>query len=210
MPLDYYGILGIAPNASTAEIKRAFRRRAHVLHPDRNPLSEERFIALCRVYRVLADAELRSRYDAMQGSEASAVLPAFWRFWRRLLGMDHPENGSDLCFRLEVEPDDLRHERSYRIELQTHRVCPACGGSAKERSERAACALCDGSGRQAAIERLAVRVPAGIEPGTRIRLRGLGGPGLRGGSDGDLFIEIACQSTSAEHRDPPARGKARG
>lgn len=63
---DYYAMLGVAPTASAAEIKRAFRKLALETHPDRNPDqsgAEERFKTISEAYGVLSDPEKRAQYD---------------------------------------------------------------------------------------------------------------------------------------------------
>jgi DnaJ-class molecular chaperone len=68
---DYYAILGIGPDASEEEIKRAFRKKALELHPDRNPgnpESEERFKEVTEAYGVLIDPTKRSQYDSWRRS----------------------------------------------------------------------------------------------------------------------------------------------
>jgi curved DNA-binding protein CbpA len=62
---DYYRILGVTRDASTHEIRRAYRRLARQHHPDRNPQpdSPERFRALADAYAVLNDPSRRARYD---------------------------------------------------------------------------------------------------------------------------------------------------
>ena len=63
---DYYALLGVAPTASAAEVKRAFRKLALETHPDRNPDrsgAEERFKTISEAYGVLSDPEKRAQYD---------------------------------------------------------------------------------------------------------------------------------------------------
>jgi hypothetical protein len=65
-PLGYYATLGLGPLADASEIKRAYRHKARLLHPDHNPFEEAHleFIAVVEAYRVLSDPASRERYDA--------------------------------------------------------------------------------------------------------------------------------------------------
>jgi molecular chaperone DnaJ len=68
------------------------------------------------------------------------------------------------------------------------RTCPTCHGRGG-RLERP-CAACGGSGRQASSRSVQVRLPAGVEDGQRIRVKGKGGPGSHGGPAGDLYVDV--------------------
>jgi hypothetical protein len=74
---DLYAELGVAPDASAADISAAFRVLARALHPDTNPdpAAVERFKVLSAAYRVLGDAGERARYDRQRRARAAPGLP---------------------------------------------------------------------------------------------------------------------------------------
>lgn len=73
-------------------------------------------------------------------------------------------------------------------------VCPNCRGEGKVISNP--CPNCHGSGRERKIAKVKVRVPAGVENGTRLRVSGAGNAGLRGGDPGDLYIFIEIEPSA--------------
>lgn len=70
--------------------------------------------------------------------------------------------------------------------FQVRQTCPACGGRGKVITKP--CRECRGSGRQKQKRRIALRIPAGVETGSRLRLAGRGEGGVRGGQPGDLYV----------------------
>ncbi len=80
-------------------------------------------------------------------------------------------------------------------------TCPQCGGRTKV--VRHPCGECRGSGRTSAEREISVKVPAGVEDGTRLRLAGEGEAGMRGGERGDLYVDL----TIAAHPVFTRRGR---
>ncbi len=66
-----------------------------------------------------------------------------------------------------------------------NRTCPRCGGSGKVQEP---CRTCGGSGYVPKTENLTVKIPPGVDDGSKVRLPGMGGPGMNGGPPGDLYI----------------------
>ncbi len=73
-----------------------------------------------------------------------------------------------------------------RGRLRTSQACPRCRGSGKV--PRESCPACGGRGVTFGTERIAVKVPPGVDNGSRVRLQGMGEPGRNGGPPGDLYI----------------------
>jgi molecular chaperone DnaJ len=71
------------------------------------------------------------------------------------------------------------------------RTCHACGGAGEV--VKNPCTDCSGSGLKVQESRLKVRVPAGVDHGQRLKMRGEGEPGVGGGPNGDLYVQISLQ-----------------
>jgi molecular chaperone DnaJ len=80
-------------------------------------------------------------------------------------------------------------------------TCPACRGAGKVIRNR--CHSCDGTGRLAETVTASVSIPAGIDNGQSLCLRGEGDPGPRGGPPGDLYVEVEVKEHSIFHREGP-------
>ena len=202
---DPYDVLGVSKTASEAEIKSAFRKLAKKYHPDQSkePKAKERFAEVGSAYEILGDDKKRKAFDHGEiDAEGKPRAPQFEGFGSgrqaggagrgefRNFGFDFsaggfsPESGS-------IDPDILaelfgagrsrtRSQSTRGEDIGVPVVVPlatiAQGGSIRV-------ALPTG-------KTLDVAVPAGIEEGKSIRLRGQGHPGRRGGSAGDVIVTI--------------------
>lgn len=80
-------------------------------------------------------------------------------------------------------------------------VCPKCGGSGKAPGKE--CSTCHGSGHVRKIELISVRIPKGVNTGSKVRITGKGNAGFMGGAPGDLFISIEVESHKFFKREGP-------
>ncbi|TVQ87648.1 MAG: J domain-containing protein [Chromatiaceae bacterium] len=211
---DYYAALGVGRDASTEEIKRAYRRLARQYHPDVSKAAdaEARFKEINEAHAVLKDPTRRAEYDALgtgwrAGDEfrpgssagpASSQRPgagqyefspeeaaAFSDFFSSLFG------GRGAGHPGHAGADDLFSRRgadqAARVQITLE---DAYRGATRQL--RLEVPEIGADGRMGMRARtLNVRIPAGITEGQQIRLAGQGGPGLGGkGEPGDLYLEV--------------------
>lgn len=103
-------------------------------------------------------------------------------------------DGEDLETDVELGIRDVLTGVTRRIDLTERVACKACGGSAIVRGRP--CIVCGGSGTQIEKRTIEVRIPAGIQNDTRVRLAGKGQPGVNGGNPGDLYLRVHIQPNS--------------
>jgi DnaJ-class molecular chaperone len=112
-----------------------------------------------------------------------------------------PEAGNDAEASIEVDLRDAVLGAERELTVSRPAVCPTCKGTGLQ--SRQPCATCGGSGTIDETARLKVKIPAGVETGSIVRLTGQGGPGVRGGSAGDLYLRINVR----EHATVRVQGK---
>jgi len=207
---DLYGLLEVAPDADAEVLKRAYRRRARSLHPDRNPepAAAETFGQVREAYRVLSDPALRAEYDRRRTAPGEPQAALGLKAWlRKVFGAGGlgAARGEDLQTSLSVSLADLVAGARVQLALPTSRACKACQGQgllpALEDEPPGACLACGGSGRLTTSVRIEISVPPGAEDGTRLKIDAEGEPGLRGGKDGDLFVLLEVQPHPLLRRD---------
>ncbi|MFW6107085.1 MAG: molecular chaperone DnaJ [bacterium] len=166
---DYYQTLGVAQDASSDQIKRAFKKLALQYHPDRNPQdrkeAEERFKEVAEAYEVLADPDKRRRYDqfgheGLRGTgfqtfsnvEDIFGFDLFSSIFDELgFGFGRPRRGRrgyDLEHELTLEFSEACFGTTRTIEVERREPCATCRGSgAKPGTRPRACSLCGGRGQ---------------------------------------------------------------
>ncbi|HEX2682431.1 MAG TPA: J domain-containing protein [Ferruginibacter sp.] len=188
--IDYYKILGLEKSATDEDIKKAYRKLARKLHPDLNPNDKEahqKFQQINEANEVLSDPEKRKKYDAYgkdwkhaelfeqqrsQRNQSSSFGSGqqfheygdagdFSSFFESMFG------GSGRSSLAKFRGQDYNAELRLNLTdaLQTHQQTLTVNG-----------------------KNIRITIPAGIENGQVIKLKGYGGPGVNGGPAGDLYI----------------------
>lgn len=211
---DYYAVLGVSESASPEEIKKAYRKLARKYHPDvsKEEDADAKFKDLGEAYEVLKDPEKRAEYDQLRkygargdgsfepppgwqsasgfggGGYTDADASQFSDFFEEIFGggrraggfsgggfggfrQSRRSRGEDVHARLALFLEEAYHGCEKQVQFTTHEV--------------------DEHGRITARPKtLKVKIPAGMRDGQHIRLKGQGSPGMGGGENGDLFIEV--------------------
>ncbi|MDR5701944.1 DnaJ C-terminal domain-containing protein [Agromyces aerolatus] len=219
---DFYATLGVAKDASEAEIKKVYRKLARQHHPDSNPgdaASEAKFKEISEAYSVLSDAEQRKEYDAVRamGTGARFTAPGgpgaggFDDVFGGMFGGGQPGGRGGYTFQQGGgEYDDLLGNLfgSGRFG-QTSGGYRGFGGPTKGRDFTASTTLdfiTATKGDQITLQAsdgkpITVRIPAGVADGQKIRLRGKGQPSPDGGEAGDLILTVNVRKHPVFERD---------
>ena len=200
--IDYYKILGVDKKASEDEIKKAYRKLARKLHPDLNPNDKEahkKFQQINEANEVLSDPEKRKKYDQygkdwmhadqfekqkqyQRSSPGGGYTysegfgeDSFSDFFASMFG-GSPGGRSRARFRGEDYQAEL--QLSLSDVYTTHKQTITIGD-----------------------KKIRITIPAGIENGQKIKLKGYGGQGVNGGPNGDLYITFHITNNTSFKRD---------
>lgn len=204
---DYYKALGVDKKASADDIKKAFRKLAVKYHPDRNPgdkSAEDKFKEINEAYAVLSDPKKKEEYDTYGSSgfhQQYSQEDIFRNFdfggTFKDMGMG---GGEDIFSRLFGGAFSRGGRGGYRTSPQRgadHEMeidisfRDAAQGVEKSVAFR----------RNGSREELKVRIPAGVDNGSRVRIAGKGAEGVNGGESGDLFLIVRVLPDPVFSRD---------
>jgi molecular chaperone DnaJ len=211
---DFYKILGVAKDASDADIKKAYRKLARQHHPDTNAgnaASEKKFKDISEAYSVLSDPDERQQYDAIRAMGSGARFAPG--------GAAGGNGGFEDMFGGLFTGNTGRHAGGFNpagggIPPEFADLFGGFGGAPgfqrtpQKGADRTASTSISFAGsirgttiglREPSGEVIDVRVPAGIKDGQKVRVRGKGQPGAAG--NGDLVVSVSVQPHAFYTRD---------
>ncbi len=188
---DYYKILGVKKEATEDEIKKAFRKLAHVYHPDKSGGDEAKFKEASEAYSVLGDKEKRAQYDRY-GSAGPGMG-----------GGSHGFNPSDFGFDFSGFSGQGFGTQGFDTGDLNDILSSIFGGRRVRRGRDIAVDIelsfqesIFGTERKVVVnsklvkqKEVSIVVPAGIEDGQMIRMTGMGET-MEGGVPGDLYVKV--------------------
>jgi len=199
---DYYAVLGVPREANEDDIKKAYRKLARKYHPDvsKETDAEEKFKEVGEAYETLKDPEKRAAYDQLGRHSAGEEFrpPPDWQ--QSFGGAQFSFDDIDLAdlfggmagrqgTRGRTGPiPGADYEAGVRLTFEQ-----AYAGAEIELDLMAVEYDEQGMARRVP-HRMKVRIPSGVTDGQKLRVPGKGGKGLRGGRDGDLYLDIAVES----------------
>jgi len=152
----FYDRLGVKPDATETEIKKAFYKLAQKWHPDKNPdnkeEAEEKFKEINEAYEVLSDKEKRGTYDRFgkeglseSGFHAADPFELFSRMFGGRAANSGPQRTENIEQGLSVTLEELYKGKKKQVPIPRNIICEACGGSgSKRKGANPKCPGCDG------------------------------------------------------------------
>jgi molecular chaperone DnaJ len=167
-PKDLYLILGVSRDATTAAIKRAYRRLAKKYHPNIDPVRPpDEFQELQAAYETLADAERRRGYDETlrQQGDGDQFRSLAWSFVRSPAAGDlrRPVRPGSLSGEILLTPREATAGGVLALDVPITATCPACEGTGGFVFD---CGRCGGEGKVERRFPVPLRIPPGVPEGT--------------------------------------------
>jgi len=168
---DYYEVLGLGKDASSDDVKKAYRKLARQYHPDVNKEAnaEDKFKEVKEAYDVLSDEGKRSTYDRYghidpnqgMGGAGGADFGGFGDIFDMFFGggggrqrdPNAPQRGNDLQYTMNIEFKEAVFGKETEITIPRTESCDTCHGSgAKPGTQPKTCSTCHGSGQQEVVQ----------------------------------------------------------
>jgi DnaJ-class molecular chaperone len=131
-----------------------------------------------------------------EGFDFGDIFDSFFRGrsrpWSEAGARGFAVQGEDLETDVRLTLREVLTGVSRRLALSQSIPCTACGGTGRLRGRP--CSSCTGTGSQAETRTIDVKIPAGVQDGTRVRVAGKGHPGINGGKPGDLYLHVHVES----------------
>jgi DnaJ-class molecular chaperone len=196
MSEDLYATLGVARDASQADIKRAYRKLAKELHPDLNPDKNvaERFKQVTAAYDILSDPEKRGKYDRGEIDASGQERPQY-QYYRDFAedpaaGRFYAREGAGDADSLHDILESLFGGRGERVRMR------ARGADVSYTLPIDFLDAAKGAKKRVTVgdrHTIDLTIPAGVTDRQTLRLKGQGMPGFEGGPPGDAYVEVHIQ-----------------
>ena len=219
---DYYEVLGVSRGASEDEIKKAYKKMARKYHPDLNPgdkTAEEKFKEVNEAYEVLSDADKKARYDQYGhagvdpnfgaggfgggfdgGFDFGDLGDIFGSFFGggfgggRRTNPNAPQRGESIRMSIAISFEEAAFGCEKAVTVERYETCDTChGNGCAPGTSPEVCPDCHGTGTVRKKKTIQASIPAGIDNGQTISIRGQGNAGKNGGPAGDLLITITVR-----------------